>query len=58
MGGSDLLVMHTCNYTCMYVAEALGGAACLDCIFLAVKMDQVKYTSATLRAPKCRKWEK
>ena len=58
MGGSDLLVMHTCNYNYMCVAEALRGAVRLDCISLAAKVAQVKYTSATLRAPKCWKWEK
>ena len=51
MGGSDLLVMHTSNYNYMYVAQALWGAARLDCISLAAKVAQVIYTSATVRAP-------
>ena len=56
MGGSDLLVMHTCNYNYMYVAEALWGAARLDCLKLAAKVAQVGYTSATLRVLKCWRW--
>ena len=50
--------MHICNYISMYVTEVLRGAARLDCASLAAKVAVVKYTSVTLRAPKCWEWEK